>query len=315
MVGNHYDIPNTTEDEHQFSMIPQEHHMAAFFTNNAVAFLADHRGGNRPFCMVLSYFGPHLPVAPPRPWDEMYDLDQIELPPNHYDRLENKPEKLRGNDRCYVLPRWTEEQFKDYIRRYYGYSAYIDSQIGRVLEALSENGLDDETIVIFTSDHGDMVGAHGSIFKIGTAYEELARVPFIMRAPGITAPGSVIDGLVSNIDIMPTLLDLLGLDTQSDMHGRSFKALLSGASDTFRDRIFSHWGTQSFMTRDAEWKYQLHWKGDMDELYNLRRDPGEMENLASDPEYRHIAEEHRRAILDWLRETDHPHADAVARDH
>jgi arylsulfatase A-like enzyme len=312
MVGNHYDIPNTTEDRHQYSLIPEEHHMAAFFTKKALEFLADHRGGSSPFCMVLSYFGPHLPVAPPRPWDEKYALDQIDLPPNHDDHLENKPETLKKNDRCYLLPKWTEEQFKDYIRRYYGYSAYIDHQIGRVLEALAENGLEDNTIVIFTSDHGDMVGAHGSIFKIGTGYEELAKVPFIMRAPGITKPGFVADSLVSNIDIMPTLIDLLELPEQKDMHGKSFKDVLSGASHSFRDRIFSHWGTQSFLTFDGEWKYQLHWKSDMDELYNLRRDPGEMKNLAMDPQYGDIAAENRKAILDWLWETDHPYAEAVS---
>ena len=113
MVGNHYDIPNTTEDRHQYSLIPEEHHMAAFFTKEALEYLADHRGGSRPFCMVLSYFGPHLPVAPPRPWDEKYTLDQIDLPPNHDDRLENKPEALKNNDRCYLLPEWTEESLRE----------------------------------------------------------------------------------------------------------------------------------------------------------------------------------------------------------
>lgn len=87
MVGNHYDIPNTTEDKHQYSLLPDEHHMASFFKKNAIEFIQAQREKNRPFCMALSYFGPHLPVAPPRPWDEKYSLEQIDLPANHHDLL------------------------------------------------------------------------------------------------------------------------------------------------------------------------------------------------------------------------------------
>jgi arylsulfatase A-like enzyme len=132
-----------------------------------------------------------------------------------------------------------------------------------------------------------------------------------MRAPGFTEPGAVIEVLVSNIDIMPTLIDLLGLTQQENMDGESFKQAFAAGADSFRKRIFIHWSTRSFVTFDGEWKYQLHWKGDTDELYNLRRDPGEMINLVKAPQYRDIAEESRNAILDWLRDTDHPHAEAI----
>jgi uncharacterized sulfatase len=314
MVGNHYDIPNTTEDKHQYSLIPEEHHMEAFFTKKALDFLASRQSYPQPFCLAISYFGPHLPVAPPRPWDKKYSLDQIVLPDNYYDLLEGKPESLKNNQRCYVLPKWSEEQFKDYTLRYFGYSAYIDFQIGRVLDALKQYGLADNTIVIFTTDHGDMVAAHGCIFKIGTGYEELANTPFVMRVPGFGAAGTTAEGLINTADMLPTVMDLLGLPADPSMHGRSFKSALQSPTSPFRDRVFSHWGPRSFLTFDCEWKYQLHWGGDMDELYNLNDDPGEMKNLFAHAKYRDIKEKSRQAILDWLRDTEHPYAETIAKD-
>lgn len=213
-----------------------------------------------------------------------------------------------------MLPEWTEEQFKDYVRRYYGYSAYIDHQIGRVLDALTECGFEENTIVIFTSDHGDMVGAHGCIFKIGTGHEELAKVPFIIRAPGVIKLGSVTDGLVSSVDIMPTLIELLGLTEHRAMQGISFKELLAKPELSFRDRIISHWSTRSFVTFDGEWKYNLHWKYDVDELYNLFQDPGEMKNLVRDKKYASVAKRKGQEILEWLHETEHPYAEVIEKD-
>lgn len=298
-----------------YSRLPEEHHMAAFFTKRAVEFIHARRGKNRPFCIVLSYFGPHLPVAPPRPWDEKYSLDQCSLPANHYDTLKNKPVQQKNNKVCYKLPVWNDDQFKDYIRRYYGYCAYIDQQIGRVLSTLTECGFDDRTIVIFTSDHGDMVGAHGFIYKLDTCgYRELANVPFIIRIPGIKKPGSVTDSLVSNVDIMPTLIDILGLPKQKEMQGISFRNILSDPQASSRDRVFIHWSTGSFVSFDGEWKAALHWKSEIDELYNLRQDPGEMKNLAMDKKQETIVEQKRQEIIEWLLETNHPYAAVIKKD-
>ena len=313
--GNHQDLPSVPEGQHMYSRLPEEHHMAAFFTDNAVDFIRAHQRKDQPFCMVLSYYGPHLPVAPPRPWDEKYSLDQCPLPNNHYDILEGKPIEQKNNKVCYKLPVWKDEQFTDYIRRYYGYCAYIDRLIGRVLDALTECGFDDSTIVIFTSDHGDMVAAHGFIYKIGTCgYQELANVPFIIRVPGITMPGSVTDNLVSAVDILPTLVDTLSLPVQDVMQGISFHQMLSQPQAATRDQVFIHWGEASFVTYDGEWKYVLHWKSETDELYNLKQDPGEMKNLVAYPKYADRAGKKRQEIFGWLRETGHPYAAVIQEE-
>ncbi len=297
LPGNHQDVPSGREGKHIYSLLPEEHHMASFFAQKAVEFIQAHRGNKPPFCMVLSFYGPHLPVAPPKPWDEKYTLDQCPLPSNHFDTLEGKPVEQKNNKVCYKLPNWNDEQFKDYIRRYYGYSSYIDHQIGRVLKALTEYGLDDNTIVIFTSDHGDMESAHGFIYKLNNCcYQELARVPFIIRAPGITKPGSVADCLTSNVDVMPTIIDILGLPEQKGMQGLSFYNILTGRKTSFRDDIFVYWGGSSFVTFDGQWKYAIHLKSALNELYDLKQDPDEMKNLATDKKYISIIKEKQKKI-------------------
>ena len=171
--------------------------MAAFFSEKTEQFIRQHQDSDQPWAAVLSFFGPHLPVAPPQPWDTMYSLDDVPLPSNLYDSLENKPVYQRQPQLQYVLGQWNEEQYKDYIRRYWGYAGYIDSQIGRVLQALDDTGQWDNTIIVFTTDHGDMIGAHGMIYKLGgNAYEELFHVPAIIRIPGTNNPGRKLSPLV-----------------------------------------------------------------------------------------------------------------------
>jgi arylsulfatase A-like enzyme len=313
--GNHNDLPSAGRDEHRYSLLPEEHHMASYFAQKAVQFIRSQHEKNHPFGMVLSFYGPHLPVAPPKPWDEKYTLDQCPLPSNHHDTLERKPIEQKNNDVCYMLTKWGEIQFRDYIRRYYGYCAYIDQQIGRVLDTLTECGLDDNTIVIFTSDHGDMIAAHGFIYKMDTCcYQELANVPFIIRVPGLTEPGTEFEGLVECVDILPTLIDILGFPEVSETQGKSFQKILASPNTPFRDRVFIHWNGPSFINFDGQWKYALHTRSETDELYDLRKDPGEMKNLAADSRFTGILKKKQQEIYLWLHETGYPYADIIEKD-
>ncbi|UCE41191.1 MAG: sulfatase-like hydrolase/transferase [Candidatus Aminicenantes bacterium] len=313
--GNHNDLPSAGRDEHRYSLLPEEHHMASFFAQKAVQYIRSQHAKNQPFGVVLSFFGPHLPVAPPKPWDEKYSLDQCPLPPNHHDMLEGKPIEQKDNSVCYMAPNWEEAQFRDYIRRYYGYCAFIDQQIGRVLNTLTECGLEDSTIVIFTSDHGDMIAAHGFIYKMDNCcYQELANVPFIIRAPGLTKPGTTHKGLVESVDILPTLIDLLGLPKVTGVQGKSFRKVLSSPGIPFRDRVFIHWNGPSFITLDGQWKYALHPHSKTDELYHLKEDPGEMKNLAVDEKFKDTLKKKRQEIYSWLHETTYPYADVIIKN-
>lgn len=315
--GNHNDLPSAGRDEHRYSRLPQEHHMASFFSQKAVQFIRSQskHTKNQPFGMVLSFYGPHLPVAPPVPWNDMYAIDRCPLPLNHQDALEGKPPEQKNNDVCYMLPRWDEYQFRDYIRRYYGYCSYIDEQIGKVLDTLTECGLDESTIVIFTSDHGDMIAAHGFIYKMDNCcYRELENVPFIIRVPGFTEPGTVCKSLVESVDILPTLIDVMDLPEVKGVQGKSFRNVITSPDISIRDRVFIHWNGPTFITLDSRWKYALHTRSEIDELYHIREDPGELQNLAMDTEFKGTLIEKRQEIYAWLRESGYPYADIIENE-
>ncbi len=314
-VGNHNDAPCAPEGQHMYSQLPEELHMAAFFARETANFIRGRKDSGRPWCAAMSFYGPHLPVAPPRPWDEMYSLDQVELPANHRDPLENKPFRQRNNRRCRKLGQWTDEQFKDYIRRYWGYCSYIDRQIGKVFQALEETGQRDNTVVMFTADHGDMIGAHGFIWKMGyCGYQELFNVPLLVRAPGVTKAGQRTAALASNIDLFPTLLDLCGIEPPPNLDGRSMRKVLDGSQDSFRDAVFCEWTNSTIAMREGKWKFCLHWAHrDIDELYDLEADPGEMTNLAMDPAYKAQAERMRQRAIEWARDTGHEYSQVIAQ--
>jgi len=313
--GNHNDLPSASEGRHMFSRLPEEHHMAAFFRKRAAAFLRKRKGSDRPFCMVVSFYGPHLPVAPPKPWDTRYSLDQVKLPANHRDDLRGKPFHQRSNRRCYQLGRWRDEQFLDYIRRYYGYCAYLDAQVGHILKALDEIGQADDTIVVYTSDHGDMVAAHGFVFKLcWCGYDELLRVPFVMRYPRVIKPRQATAALVSGIDPLPTILELAGLGAPAGVTGRSFRPLLEGRTKSHREHVVCNSAECNLTLHDGRWKYVLNWKRrDLDELYDTEGDPGEMKNLAYDSRHARRLAAMRDLTASWLKEAGHPYAKTVTK--
>ena len=311
-MGVHHIWPSGGDEEHCYSQIPEEHHVEAFLAQKAVQFIRQRTPGDPPFGLVLSFYGPHLPVAPPRPWDDIFALDDIALPENHWDQMENKPYQVRCHV-SYKLDEWSKRQFKDYARRYWGFCAYIDEQAGRVLNALSEAGLEENTIVIFTTDHGDMVGAHGMVWKSShCGYEELVHVPLIMRVPGLTRPDTTIAALTSNIDILPTVLALVGAQQPPGIQGRSLLPLLSGEQADFRRQVFCDGMDKSIMTCDGRWKYALNWRPrDIDELYDLKSDPGEMKNLVDEADYQDRVSQMQQRIFNWLRDTNHPYAHVI----
>ena len=260
-------------------------------------------------------YAPHPPVIPPRPWDSLFSPKDAPLPPNHGDKLVNKPYGQRRNSQCYQLPRWTDDQFRDYIARYWGYCAYIDSRIGRVLKALDDTGQMDDTIVISTTDHGDMVAAHGMIYKLGACgYDELMRVPFLIRYPRAVKTGLAADALVGGVDVLPTILSLCGVQVPPTVQGRSFTNLLQGRVRGFRDVVHTDSCNQTLIVRTKDWKYVSNWKqGDLDELYDMNARPLEMTNLAADPAHAAKVKEMKGLIGDWLKETQNPYAAPVAK--
>ncbi|MGC9317588.1 MAG: sulfatase-like hydrolase/transferase [Armatimonadota bacterium] len=306
--GNHHTVH---EDGH--SLIPEEHFMTAFLAKEAIEWLQQPRRQKRPFTLCLSFYGPHLPITPPEPWDRMYSPDEVPLPGNLNDDLEGKPWRTQRGNRYWMREKWTDEQYRDLLARYWGYCSYIDHWTGRVLDALEGQGLAENTIVVYTSDHGEMVGSHGFIYKGGYMYDGVQRVPFLMRLPGVIEAGLQTEALGSSVDLLPTLAEMMDLQAPPEAQGRSMLPVLTGESEGYREVTFTEIAGRMVMMRGERYKFSLNWNPrQVDELYDMRRDPLELENLAGDPAHAKVAGRMRARILQWMRDTGHPLVAAAA---
>ncbi|HKT93273.1 MAG TPA: choline-sulfatase [Paraburkholderia sp.] len=244
----------------------------------------------RPFCVVASLTHPHDPYAIPAQYWNLYQDAQIDLPRATLSYEESDPHSKRlrhvcENDR--TPP--GEQQVRNARRAYYGALSYVDAQFGAMLDALEESGLADDTIVIVTSDHGDMLGERGLWYKM-TFFENATRVPLIVHAPKHFAPRRVA-GSVSTIDLLPTLVELGTGERPSAwpdaVDGRSLVPHLVG--DGGHDEVFGEYLAEGaiapiVMIRRGKYKF-VHTSADPDQLFDLAADPKELINLADNPAY------------------------------
>ena len=273
--------------------------------------LADHciellkRHQHEPFAITYSASPPHAPNVVPSPFYDMYDPAKLPLPATWRDR----PALWRDSFSERMGTAFGEAGVREYLRCWYAQVSMMDWCIGRILQALDDLGLADRTLVIFTSDHGNMLGQHGMIEKAVEAfYDDLMRVPLIMRLPARLPAGNTCATFAASVDLAPTILDVLGAPPLSKVHGRSLRPFIEGAADDERP-AFGERGDLAKpevarMIRTRQWKLCLHPRGQR-ELYDLVNDPDELHNLANDatlaPTIRQLSEqlfEHMRRIGD-----------------
>ena len=207
----------------------------------------------------------------------------------------------------YVRREWTEDDWRMHHWIYHRLTEDVDRQIDTVLKALGETGLDKNTIVIFTSDHGDMDGAHKRIHK-SYFYEESSRVPFVIAGPGVQT-GVDCEHLISaSLDLIPTMCDFAGVDVPSGLAGASVRPLAMGQpAPNWRKAVFSE-NARGRMVRTSRYKYCLYKHGTLGEmLIDIAEDPGEMKNLAIDAKYAGVIAEHRELIRDHVQQ----HGDTI----
>jgi choline-sulfatase len=239
--------------------------------------------GGQPFFLTVSFANPHDPwELRPRYW-ERYDAAAIDLPAvGPIAREHADPHSLRLRDMAGIDDvELTEEQVRRARHAYYAAVSYADERIGEVLAALSDAGLDGDTIVVFTADHGELLGERGLWYKMAF-FEAAARVPLIIRAPGAPA-GSRVPYPVSLLDLAPTLLDLCGLDGAEAMDGRSLAAALAGAALDGADVVAEYLaeGVTAPAVMLRRWRHKYIWcEGDPEQLYDVAADPHELANLA-----------------------------------
>lgn len=268
----------------------------------------------RPFFLRWDPTEPHLPHILPEPYASMYPPEEIPPWPGFPDPLEGKPYIQAQQRRSWQVDGWGWEQWQPLVSRYLGTVTQLDTQIGRILEALERLGLAENTLVAYTCDHGNLSGSHGMIDKHYVLYDDVTRVPLIVRWPGRTkAAGSVCESFVSQeIDLAATFCEAVGVPIPRGFAGQSLVPLLTGEQiDNGRTDIFAQYMGNQFglysqrMVRDARWKYIWNAVAE-DELYDLDTDPGEITNRATDPGCRTELRRLRARLVAWMESIGDP---------
>jgi arylsulfatase A-like enzyme len=261
-------------------------HADGMAASHAIEFLK--RNKDNSFFLACGFVRPHVPLVAPTKYFDRYDRDAMIAPIVPANDLEDVPEIIRGyknNETTYGI---TPELHKGLLEAYYASVSYMDAQVGRLLDCLDELGLRENTIVVFTSDHGYMLGEHHKYQK-QHLFEEATRVPFIISVPWLkNQHGQATQQITELVDLYPSVAQLAGLKAPNSLQGKSLVPLLNDPQTSAwkKDLAFtvSRNGGESIRTHD--WRFTQWGFGSAGmELFDLKNDPGEFNNLASDPNY------------------------------
>jgi len=299
-----------------------ENRTTAYAADKSIEFLRKAKQADRPFFCWTSFIYPHQPYTPLEKWAKLYELDKVELPGNISEPVEHLPQRMR-EWRTRTKPPWNcgtaaenHAIYRRYIAYYYALVSEVDDHIGRVLSALKDLGLANDTIVIYSSDHGDFVASHGMVEKCAVGhnvYEDTLRIPLIFHWPGKFAKGGTYDGLTELTDLYPTLLELTGLSRPAGSYslpGRSLVPLLTGGTLSGKSYVISEnwsqvavigeryklgtWITPS--SKYATWNWGKTHPG---MLFDRQNDPLEVNNLIDDTQMKRVREKLRGFLTEW----------------
>jgi choline-sulfatase len=286
------------------SKISEADHFESFVARETVRFLRAH-GKQQPFFAISSCLKPHDPFMPAERFASMFRAEDMKLPPTWGKvDLARAPKEVRNSiELTGATPELRDPaQARQRIAMYYANLAQMDDAMGKVLGALRELDLEKDTIVVYTSDHGEMLGDHGLWHKF-QFYEGSCGVPLIVRAPGVTESGSTCAAPVSLVELLPTLAELCGVALPA-LDGKSLVPQLRNPRELRDQPVFSEFNLQTprakYMIRRGDYKYTFR-VNDMAELYDLRSDPDEMNNLALKPEDRARVEALKNELFAWYR--------------
>lgn len=293
--------------------LESKYHPDVFVGDTAEWFL-DKREASSPLFMMIGFPGPHPPYSPTQQFIDQYANTTIPIPDVTDAELEGQPpphttyrkSMIEGN---HDAVRWRESPTYEQLlrlRRYYAaYVSLIDEQVGRVMEKLLQKGYVDNTIVIFTSDHGDSLGDHGHIQK-WMMYDCNTHVPMVVWSPEHLPSGYRSPALIQQMDIVPMLFEMADMAYQGDHSARSVLPLIQG-KESIREAVFAEHGPTNqisdinllTMLRTTEWKLVHYFDQDWGELYNLHDNPEETHNLWYSPSHRAVRDEFETTLLNW----------------
>ena len=298
-----------------------DHCKPQFLQIKACDFLCRHR--DEPFILYINFLEPHMPFF--GPLDDEHDPKNVALPANFRDSLEeNEPLRYRViREYCRAKYGKNEKDIRELIARYWGLVTQVDRSVGAILGTLEDLGLAENTIVVYTSDHGDMMGSHHMVEK-SVMYEEAVRVPWLMRIPQMKGKSRLVRNSVSHIDMVPTVLELMGGKTSENFPGQSLVPLIKGGR-VGQDHVYIEWNPSSGALKVKKggtnlaskeelkragnersravispdgWKLCLS-DADKSQLFNLQKDPGETTNLFDSGLHRDVISRLTRKIHEW----------------
>ena len=307
-------------DQHGELQMDKEHTLTAFQAKETIDALE--RLKDKTFSITCSFHFPHSPMLPAEPYYSMYPPEEMEVPVSISDDMQNSPYK-NTNGRQGRTEYSDPQKIKYMISNYYGLVSEIDFWVGEILNKLDELGLTDNTMVIFASDHGEMLGAHGMREK-NVFYEESSHIPLMIRFPNEIEAGTTVEKYNSLIDLFPTILDYLGINSQ-ESDGKSLRGLIEGTDEMYGKYVVTEWDFRgpeepNYMVIKDGWKLMIPYtikSNVLNAMYDLTTDPYEMNNLlGNNPDrasYLEKAEELRGCLLEWLKEKKSIHYYSVSK--
>jgi arylsulfatase A-like enzyme len=307
--------------QHVWGMpIDPKYTQIAWCADMAIQFMRQQREFS-PWCFSVNIFQPHHPFFPTEEYLSHYDPAKMPNPAYKEGELNNKPVFQQVDHQAAYggtgisFAKMSPEEHRKITAAYFAMIEQVDTEMGRMLQVLEEMGQAENTIVIFMSDHGEMLGDHGMYLKGPYFYDCLTRVPLIVRWPGHFKGGTKINSMVELIDIAPTLLDAAGIPIPSGMQGKSLMPLLTGQTREHRDSVYMEYYDANAIfeippmmssVRTSKWKLNFCDKPRMGELYDLEKDPGEFNNLWNDPHYKDTQEMMLQNLVARMIETTDP---------
>ena len=311
---------NVTGTGFAIDAVEPELHYSHWIAERTIDFIRTERRDDQPFFMMANFFDPHHPFGAPAKYREMFDAAALPLPKGYMADMADRPPGVRTyaersqGGKSKGARHYPESELREVIACYYAMVAQIDAEVGRILDALEASGQADDTLVVFTSDHGEMLGDHSTLMKGPMMYEGAVRVPLIVRWPERLAPGRVVDGPVEWVDLTATVLDAAGIDTFAGVQGQSLLPIAAGEAEG-RGWAFCEYRNSgnpaepalyTTMLRDGDTKLIL-WHGAPStgaaragELYDLGSDPDELVNLYEDPAHAALRERMVDRLVDVL---------------
>ncbi|MBL8994396.1 MAG: sulfatase-like hydrolase/transferase [Spirochaetia bacterium] len=299
---DHFQKPTGTRDPQRGAWsLPEKFHYNAWIAERSGALMEESKNKQEPFFLWASFFDPHPSYLIPEPWDKMYDPEKLTVPeaapgehaknPPHFQLTQTKnPDFKPWQEKDGHWAHGFHSHLQDPKTRaenmaiYYGMTSCLDKYVGVVLDKLEALGLADNTLVVFTTDHGHLFGQHGLVAKGAFHYEDLIRLPFMARYPGNVPVGKRTAAIQSLVDLAPTFLDYAGVEVPRTMSGKTQRAVWEGKKESVRDNAvveFHHQPTTIHLRTlvDSRHKITVYQNRDYGELFDLENDPGETNNL------------------------------------